>query len=142
MSVPVFSFATNVTTNISICTLIAPLPFPPGAASAGPNLKANTQLSSVVIDLASFYLLAGSTGVGTVVTFQELRLDTTVPGTPTWVTLCTGGATSTPLTITLANSTPYAWPLNGPFHGLQMTISGVVGNGVAYARISATMRDK
>jgi len=142
MSQPVFSFATSVSTNISICTILAPLPFPYGAAATGPTLKANAQQSCVVIDLASFYILAGSSGVGTVVTLQELNLSASVPGTPAWVTLTTGLATSTPLTITLANSAPYAGPLNGPFHGLQMTISGVVGNGIAYARISATMRDK
>jgi hypothetical protein len=136
MAMPTFSYAANVAANISICTLIAPIPW---VASGSPPVP-NKQLTSEVFDLASYYILAGSTGVGTVVTFQELRLDTSTAASPQWVTLTTGGSTSTPLTITLASSTPYGGVLNGPFHGLQMTISGVVGNGIAYARISTGVR--
>lgn len=133
---PTFNFASGVSTNISICTLLAPLPYPGGAGPVTPN----KQQTSEVLDVASYYILAGSTGVGTIVTIQELRLDTSVQGTPTWVTVTTGGVSSTTLVITLANSTSYGGVLNGPFHGLQMTISNATGNGIAYARISSGVR--
>jgi len=96
-----------------------------------------------VIDLAIFSIAAGSTGVGTVLTLQELGLDSDISAgalVPVWRTVCTGGGTSTPVTITLANSTPYGGIINGPFHGLRFLISGVVGNGVAYARLTGTVR--
>jgi len=144
MGMPSFSYAANVSTNITICQILAPLPYGTPLAD-GPLSGAvvpNRQLSAPEIDLATYYILAGSSGAGTVVTLQELRLDTSVQGTPVWTPLTTGGSTSTPLAITLANSTSYGGVLNGPFHGLAMIISGVAGNGIAYARISATFRDK
>lgn len=141
MAAPIFSYVTNVSTNIAICTILAPLPFS-SSGSAG-ALPQNIQLQSEVIDLAIFSLVAGSTGVGTVLTLQELGLDSSLSAgalVPVWRTVTTGGGTSTPVTITLANSTPYGAVINGPFHGLRFLISGVVGNGVAYARISGTVR--
>jgi hypothetical protein len=135
MAAPISSYASGVTTNIAICTLVCPLPW---GGLKGPY-PPNTQLSANVLDFASFDLAAGSSGVGTVVTFNQLGLDS-YPGNLVWRPLNTGGTTSTPFSITLASSTGYGGQLAGPFLGLQMVVSGVVGNGVAYARISATIR--
>jgi len=137
MAVPISicSYAVNVTTNIAICTLLAPLPF--GAGAIG--VVSQTQSATEIIALASYEIYAGSSGVGTVVTFQCLGLDST-SASPVWRTLSTGGGTSTPLTITLANSTPYGGYINGPFHGLRMLISSATGNGILYARLSATLQ--
>jgi hypothetical protein len=140
MAAPIFTYATAVTTNIAICTLLAPLPW--GVGNAG-GLPPNTQLSGEVIDLASFYIIAGSSGVGTIVTFQELGLDSTLSAgvlVPQWRTLTAGQLTSTPQTITLANSTTYGGVFNGPFHGIRMLLSSATGNGVAYARLSGMIR--
>lgn len=135
MAAPISSYASAVTTNIAICTLICPLPW---GGLKGP-LAPNTQISSNVLDALSFDMVAGSSAVGTVVTFQQLGMDS-YPGNLVWRPLYTGGMTSTVFAITLANSTPYGGQIPGPFLGLQMLISGVVGNGVAYARLSATVR--
>jgi hypothetical protein len=138
MAVPVSlcSYAVNVTTNIAICTLLAPLPY--GAGAAG-GVSQASQNPCEVLALINYEIAAGSTGVGTVLTFQTLGLDSTAT-TPVWRTLATGGGTSTLTTITLANSTLYGGILNGPFHGVRILISGVVGNGVAYARISSSLQ--
>ena len=101
MAAPIFSFVNNVSTNIAICTIMAPLPWTvTGGGSVA--LPQNTQLQSEVIDLAIFSLVAGSTAVGTVVTLQELGLDSALSAgvlAPVWRTVVTGGATSTPVTI-------------------------------------------
>ena len=137
MGMPIFSYVTNVSTNIAICTILCPLPFSAQGSSAG--LPTQTQVADPVIDLASYEIVGGSTGVGTIVTFQSLGLNSTLNAgvlTPVW------NALVSPAPVTLANSTNYNNILNGPFHGLRMLISGVVGNGVAYARLSGTIRDK
>lgn len=136
MAQPLHVWAAGVTTNIAICTLV--LPFTrTAAASSG----AATSFPATCFDLLSYEIVAGSSGVGTVITFQTLQLNSQLPPAAlTWGTLTTGGGTSTPLTITLANSTTYGGLINGPFLGVQMLISGVVGNGVAYARLSGAIR--
>lgn len=135
MAAPISSYAALVTSNIAICTLVCPLPW---GGLKGP-LAPGAQVSANVLDVASFELTAGSSGVGTIVTLQQLGMDS-YPGSLVWRPFVTGGTTSTPWTITLANSTGYGGQLAGPFLGLQLVVSGVVGNGVAYARISATIR--
>jgi hypothetical protein len=135
MAAPLTSYVTNISANIAICQILAPLPWA--------NLKApspqNVPIAGNVIDWASFDMAAGSTGVGTIITFNQLGADS-YPGTLVWRTLVTGGVTPAATTITLANSTGYGGVLQGPFWGLQMVISGAVGNGVAYARLSGSIR--
>jgi hypothetical protein len=76
----------------------------------------------------SYLIVGGTTGVGTVVTFQELGAD------GTWRSLVS------PAPITIASSTTYNGALNGPFHGIRINVSGLVGNGIAYAEIKGTVR--
>jgi hypothetical protein len=135
MAAPITSYCSNVTTNIAICQIVAPLPWA-GLKAASPQ---NTQIAGNCFDWASFDMVAGSTGVGTIITFQQLGADS-FPGNLIWRTLVTGGVTPAATTITLANSTGYGGVLQGPFWGLQLVISGVVGNGVAYARLSGSIR--
>jgi hypothetical protein len=89
--------------------------------SAGAN-------SAQMLEVVSYYIAGGSTGVGTVVTFQELGAD------GTW------RAMVSPAPITIASSTNYNGSFNGPFHGVRLTVSGLVGNGASYAELKGTVR--
>jgi hypothetical protein len=126
MGMPIANYALTVTTNINICTIVVGQ-FPTGVV-------AGTQFGCYVIDLADYFIVAGSSGVGTVVTFQQLG------GDGTW------RAMVSPAPITLANSTTYnpgvspLIPLNGPAHGFRLSVSGVVGNGIAFAELIGTVR--
>ena len=46
----------------------------------------------------------------------------------------------TPAPITIANATAVNGVLNGPFLGLQIAVSGIVGNGILYAILKASVR--
>jgi 2-keto-3-deoxy-6-phosphogluconate aldolase len=91
------------------------------------------QNGAQVFELISYYITAGSSGAGTVLTFQELLLSSTA-GALAWSPLVS------PAAITAANSTNYNASINGPFHGLRIMVSGVVGNGISYARLTGTVR--
>ena len=73
---------------------------------------------------ASYFIQAGSTGVGTVVTFQAQNNDST------WSNL------SSPAPITLANSTTYNGTFSAPVGSIQIVVSSLVGNGIAYAQLA------
>jgi hypothetical protein len=120
MAMPIANYALTVSTNINICPIVVG-EFPTG-------IVAGTQFGCYAIDLASYYIAAGSSGVGSVLTFQVLG------GDGTWRALVS------PAPITLANSTNYNGIINGPFHGLRIAISGVVGNGVAFAELIGSVR--
>jgi hypothetical protein len=114
--------AQGLAANTNFCAIVAPTP------QLAQQPPAGQQQSCYMIDLASYYIAASSSGVGTVVTFQELGLD------QTWRPL------ASPVAITLANSTNYNGLLNGPFHGLRINISGLVGSGATYAELKGTIR--
>jgi hypothetical protein len=120
MAMPIANYALNVSTNINICQLVVGQ-FPTGVV-------AGTQFGCYAIDVASYYVSAGSTGVGTVVTFQALGAD------GTWRALVA------PVPITTASSTNYNGVVNGPFHGLRIAISSATGNGIAFAELIGTVR--
>jgi hypothetical protein len=132
MALPVFNFAANVSTNITICEIHPGGSVVFGLYAASPRifLPAGVQNQSPVIDLASYLIVGGSSGVGTIVTFQEFG------GDGNWRALVS------PAPITIASSTSYNGVLNGPFHGLRISISGVVGNGVGYAELVGSVRSQ
>src|SRR5690348_13737731 len=121
MSLPIYSSTQNVSTAINICSIVADSPSIRNGQSPGQN-------AGEMVDLASYYFSAGTTGVGTVLTFQELGAD------GTWRALVA------PAPITLANSTNYNGVVNGPFHGLRVNVSNPVGNGVSYAELKGSIR--
>jgi len=122
MALPHYNAAASVTTNISICTIIAK------DVSLPPNVPIGFEGEAPMFDLVAYRIEAGSSGVGTVATFQELKAD------GTW------GNLVAPAPITLANSTNYQNIINGPLHGLRITVSGVVGNGISYAELRGSVR--
>lgn len=135
MSLPVENYALATTTNISICTLLpAGSLFAPLVAGATNVLPTGQMNLSPMLDIVAVYIAAGSSGVGTVVTPQELGGDGTWRAIPAF-----GNYTGA---VTLANSTNYYFVIGGPFNGFRLTISGVVGNGVAFAEAKASVRDK
>jgi hypothetical protein len=73
---------------------------------------------------ASYYIGAGSTGAGTVVTFQAQNNDSS------WSNL------SSPAPITLANSTVYNGSITGPVGSIQIVVSSLVGNGINYCQLA------
>ena len=129
MAQPLTVYAVNVSTNIAICTILGPIGLtgiqtPPGVQRAGG-----------VIQSASVFGVGGSTGVGTNLAFQELGADSTT-GNLIWRTL------ATPAAVVIANSTAFgSTQIAGPLLGLQILVSGAVGNGVAYVRITAICQE-
>jgi hypothetical protein len=120
--IPVFNNnnAQPLAANGNYCAITAPMP---AAAQQG-----GAQSSAQMIDDAAYYIAGGSTGVGTILTFQELG------GDGTW------RAMVAPAPITVANSTNYNSSIDGPFHGLRIVLSGLVGNGASYAELKGTVR--
>lgn len=108
-----------ITANGAFATITVPEPLSANQ-TAGQNI-------APLIDEASYFIVAGSTGVATVVTFQELG------GDGTWRNLASPGP------ITLANSGSYNGGITGQFHGLQIVVSGLVGNGIAYAELKGVV---
>src|SRR5258708_34987932 len=103
MAIPIYAVAINFTSsNTGFCTLLAQDP------TKGPNFAIGPQSSCVQIDLVSWHIQGGSTGAGTLVTFQEF-----LPVSPFWFNL------SSPGQQTLANSTDINGILNGPFFGVR-----------------------
>ena len=102
MSLPIASYAVTVSTNITICQLVAGLPN---------TVTANTQFSYPMLDNISWIVAGGSTGVGSVLTLQELG------GDGTWRALVT--APFAPITI--VNSTTVNGPTTAGFvcHGIR-----------------------
>jgi hypothetical protein len=86
------------------------------------------QNSGPMIEFVSYLIVGGSTGVGTVLTFQELGPD------GVW------RAIVSPAPVTIANSTTVNGAFTGPFHGLRLALSGLVGNGASYAELKGTVR--
>lgn len=122
MATPIFASASSVSTAINICTIIADSPGSRGATTG--------QNSGAMLDLVSYYIAGGSSGVGTVATFQELGTD------GTWRPLVTN-----PAPVTIANSVNVNLSFSGPFHGLRIAVSNPVGNGIAYAELKGCVRN-
>jgi hypothetical protein len=123
-SLPVQNNVVSVSANGNYCTII-----PTGSIiSGGTGKTPSAQNSTTAIDLATYYIAGGSTGVGTVVTFQTLG------GDGTW------RAMVSPAPITIANSTNYNGIINGPVNGLRIVVSGIVGNGLAFAELIGSVR--
>jgi len=120
--IPVFNNNNDqpLAANAAFCAITAPAPQVINQG-AGQN-------SSPMIDVASYYIAGGSSGVGTVVTFQELG------GDGVWRSMVS------PAPITIANSTNFNGIVNGPIHGLRLLMSGLVGNGASYAELKGTVR--
>lgn len=93
-----------------------------------PVNQGSGQNSSPLIDLASYLIVGGSTGVGTVLTFQELGPD------GVWRALVA------PAPVTIVNSTTVNGAIAGQFHGLRLVLSNPVGNGASYAELKGTVR--
>jgi hypothetical protein len=125
--IPVFNNnnAQSLAANANFCAITAPMP---AAAQQG-----GAQSSAQMLEVVSYYIAGGSTGVGTIITFQELG------GDGTWRAMV-GTAGTGPGVITLANSTNYNGSFNGPFHGIRLAMSGLVGNGASYAELKGTVR--
>ncbi len=122
MAIPIYNNnnGASLNANANFCPLVVGQP-PFTQQATGQN-------SAYLIDLASYYFAGGSTGVATVITFQELG------GDGTWRSM------ASPAPITVANSTNYNGIVNGPLHGLRVNISNNTGNGVAYGELKATVR--
>ncbi len=120
--IPVFNNngAAALAANANFCAITAPMPQAVNQ-SAGQN-------SAQMIEVVSYFVAGGSTGVGTVVTFQELGAD------GVW------RAMVSPAPITIANSTNNNGSFNGPFHGVRLAVSGLVGNGASYAELKGSIR--
>lgn len=100
------------------CTVQVPGYIPPQIAGPGGS---SPQFSSF-----SYHFLAGTTGAGTLVTFEQLGSD------GNWHAL------STPAPVTIANNTAYNNTLQGPFGALHLNVSSLAGNGLAYAQLTGT----
>lgn len=87
-----------------------------------PQMNSNPMLVFV-----SYLVVGGSTGVGTILTFQELGAD------GNWRALVA------PAALTIASGTVLNGSFTGPFHGIRFALSGLVGNGAAYAELKATI---
>lgn len=131
MSLPVYNFTTAVTTNINICTIFPVGSIVGGLYGASPRIFLPAgQNQDPMLDLVTWIVVAGSTGAGTAVTFQEFG------GDGTWRSLVTPGP------LSLGNGATLNGYIAGPFHALRLAVSGVVGNGIAFAELKSTVRDK
>jgi hypothetical protein len=113
---------TAITANGNFLTILSDkpsvrVPAPP----AGQN-------SGSMIDLATYYIAAGTGISAGTVTFQELGADGTFRNL------------ASPAAITLAASTNYNGVLNGPFHGLQIVVAALAGGNITYAELKGTVR--
>jgi hypothetical protein len=107
-----------ISTNGTYCAIQVPGYIPPSIAGPG---GASPQFQSF-----SYHLIAGSTGAGTVITFEQLGADSA------WHAL------STPAPITAASSTTYNNTLQGPWSALRLNVSALAGNGLSYASLTGT----
>jgi hypothetical protein len=78
-----------------------------------------------MFSMISYYAAGGVSGVGTVLTFQELGADGAMR------------SMGTPAPITIVNSTNYSGSFNGPLHGCQIVLTNFTGgaNGPNYIEL-------
>lgn len=103
-----------ITANGTYCTIVVP-----GFITGVPATTVQPQFWE-----CSYFILAGSTGVGTVVTFQSEAND------GSWSNL------ASPAAITVASGTTYNSTIQAPVGGLRIVVSGLVGNGIQYAQLA------
>ena len=122
---------TSVAANGAFFTLL-PQRGPYDAAGVPVALPIAGLNSVTTLSVVSYFFVGGSTGVGTVLTWQELLAN------GTWASWPAAGGPAP--AITLANSTNYAGTFTGVFLGLQILVSSLTGNGFS-GIIKATVRD-
>lgn len=109
--------AAPITTNGTFCTVQVPGWIPPSIAGSG---------SVPQFGALSYHIVGGSTGAGTVVTFQGQGADGVFRNL------------ASPAPITIASGTTYNSTLTGSFGAAQIVVSGVVGNGLSYAQLTGS----
>ena len=121
MALPIFNNngAQPLTTATNFCSIVVAVPQPVNQGSG--------QNSCPMITLVSYLIVGGSSGVGTVLTFQELGPD------GVWRSIVA------PAAVTIVNSTTANGSFTGPFHGLRLLLSNPVGNGATYAELKGTI---
>lgn len=107
--------AQPITTNGTYCTIQVPGWIPPQIAAGG---------SVPQFGAVSYHIVGGSSGAGTVVTFQGQGGDGVFRNL------------ASPAPITVANSTSYNSTLSGTFGAVQLVVSSVTGNGLSYAQLT------
>jgi hypothetical protein len=108
-----------ISANGTYCPIQVPGYLPPNPGSGG---EYQAQFGS-----ASYAFTAGTTGVGTVVTFQTQGADGVYR------------PLASPAPITVANSQVYNGTIPAPIGALQLVVSSLVGNGIASASLSGSL---
>lgn len=112
--------AVAISANGNYCAIVAPTPQPINQSA--------TQTGCEVFDYVGYYLGVGAGVSAGTAAFQVLGLD------GVWRPL------AVPAAITLVASTNFNGTIQGPFHGVRITIAALAGGNVTYAELTGSVR--